>query len=294
MKRWRTTRASPGHLPPRAGCRARECLPIMRRSSPRSTRPWMATPSGSRMARYSGDGNLEIDFQGKAITVRSENGPAGCIIDCRGEGPCLLLRRRRDRRQRARRVHHHQRRLRLRRRHPLHGQQPDDSQLHLQKNAAEQYGGGLCNSNGSHPTVVDCTFRENSCSSFSLFGQGGGMANRYGSSPIVSNCTFVDNSAGYSAGAIGNFDASSPRVTRCVFRDNSTQILRRRGRQLAGLPAGVQRVHLLRQSGGIRRPGHREPGSGRRRSGGQRECRRARVRELHLQRQFSERAAAAR
>ena len=40
----------------------------------------------------------------------------------------------------------------------------------------------------------------------------------------MSNCTFLDNFAGYSAGAIGNFDASSPRVTRCVFRDNSTEI----------------------------------------------------------------------
>ena len=27
-----------------------------------------------------------IDFQGKAITVRSEHGPAGCIIDCQGNG----------------------------------------------------------------------------------------------------------------------------------------------------------------------------------------------------------------
>lgn len=31
---------------------------------------------------YSGDGNRDIDFKGKAITVRSENGPENCIIDC--------------------------------------------------------------------------------------------------------------------------------------------------------------------------------------------------------------------
>ncbi len=31
---------------------------------------------------YTGEGNRDIDFQGKAITVRSENGPANCIIDC--------------------------------------------------------------------------------------------------------------------------------------------------------------------------------------------------------------------
>ena len=31
---------------------------------------------------YMGDGNRDIDFKGKAITVRSENGPQICIIDC--------------------------------------------------------------------------------------------------------------------------------------------------------------------------------------------------------------------
>jgi hypothetical protein len=31
---------------------------------------------------YTGTGNRDIDFLGKALTVRSENGPANCIIDC--------------------------------------------------------------------------------------------------------------------------------------------------------------------------------------------------------------------
>ena len=33
---------------------------------------------------YTGDGNRDIDFHGKAITVKSENGPETCIIDCDG------------------------------------------------------------------------------------------------------------------------------------------------------------------------------------------------------------------
>lgn len=33
---------------------------------------------------YTGDGNRDISFNGKAITVRSENGPETCIIDCEG------------------------------------------------------------------------------------------------------------------------------------------------------------------------------------------------------------------
>ncbi|NQU88816.1 MAG: right-handed parallel beta-helix repeat-containing protein, partial [Mariniphaga sp.] len=31
---------------------------------------------------YTGEGNLYLDFYGKAITVKSENGPENCIIDC--------------------------------------------------------------------------------------------------------------------------------------------------------------------------------------------------------------------
>ncbi len=33
---------------------------------------------------YTGTGNRDIDFLGKAITVKSENGPQNCIIDCNG------------------------------------------------------------------------------------------------------------------------------------------------------------------------------------------------------------------
>ena len=33
---------------------------------------------------YTGDGNRDIDFHGKAIIVKSENGPQNCIIDCNG------------------------------------------------------------------------------------------------------------------------------------------------------------------------------------------------------------------
>ena len=35
---------------------------------------------------YTGDGNRDLDFHGKAITVRSANGPEDCIIDCQDDG----------------------------------------------------------------------------------------------------------------------------------------------------------------------------------------------------------------
>ena len=36
--------------------------------------------------RYTGDGNRDIDFGGRGITVRSENGLENCIIDCEKRG----------------------------------------------------------------------------------------------------------------------------------------------------------------------------------------------------------------
>ncbi|MBC8228366.1 hypothetical protein H8E77_02310, partial [bacterium] len=35
---------------------------------------------------YIGEGNKNLDFGGKAITVTSENGAENCIIDCEGDG----------------------------------------------------------------------------------------------------------------------------------------------------------------------------------------------------------------
>jgi len=35
---------------------------------------------------YTGMGNKDLDFWGKAITVKSENGPDNCVIDCENNG----------------------------------------------------------------------------------------------------------------------------------------------------------------------------------------------------------------
>jgi hypothetical protein len=39
---------------------------------------------------YTGDGNHDIDFRGKGITVRSEQGPESCIIHCGGRYPAYI------------------------------------------------------------------------------------------------------------------------------------------------------------------------------------------------------------
>ncbi len=173
---------------------------------------------------YSGEGNLEVDFFGKAITVRSENGPASCIIDCEGRG-------------RAFHFHSGETAASVLDGFTISnggnvdygggircvGSSPTIRNCIVIKNSASQYGGGLCNCYGSHPAITNCTFQENSCASFRSSGRGGGMANRHGSGPVVTDCTFISNSAWYSAGGLGNFDGSSPRVTGCTFTGNSSE-----------------------------------------------------------------------
>jgi len=162
-----------------------------------------------------------VDFRGKAVVVRSENGPTHCIVDCQGQGRAFYF----GSGETADSVldgltitdggnTDYGAGIRCM------GSSPTIRNCIFIGNVAGQYGGGLCNCYGSHPTVVDCVFRGNSCSASTLFGRGGAIANRHGSSPIISNCSFLDNTAKYTAGALGNFDASSPRVTHCIFSGN--------------------------------------------------------------------------
>ncbi len=171
---------------------------------------------------YWGEGNIEIDCGGKAISVRSENGPQSCIIDCRQEGRAFSF----------------------------CGGEGKDSVLEgftitnggnvdygggirctgssptirnciFRKNSADECGGGLCNTYGSHPIVIGCTFENNTCVVKRVAGSGGGMANLQESSPTVEDCTFAGNSASLTGGALANFTGGNARVTRCVFNGNS-------------------------------------------------------------------------
>jgi hypothetical protein len=40
---------------------------------------------------YTGDGNINVDFLGKEVVLRSENGPENCIIDCAGAGRAFYV-----------------------------------------------------------------------------------------------------------------------------------------------------------------------------------------------------------
>ncbi|MBN2592049.1 MAG: S8 family serine peptidase [Sedimentisphaerales bacterium] len=175
--------------------------------------------------QYSGEGNFDIDFKGKAITVKSENGPQNCIIDCQFKG----------------------------RGFDFHNGEDDSSVLDgvqiINGNAsrfgggikctasspmiinciitgctAGVYGGGMCNSYSSSPVLTNCIFSKNSAESkISPYGYGGGICNLVNSSPVLTDCTFNENFANHSGAGIYNEEDSNPVLIKCTFTANTAR-----------------------------------------------------------------------
>ncbi len=139
---------------------------------------------------YTGDGNRDLDFGGRAITVRSENGPDKTIIDCQGTA-------------------HEQHRGLV---------------FHSGETAAsvvdglticrgwESEGGAIGCWNASSPVIANCVLVLNRA-----WG-GGAVACTRGSSATIVGCTLVDNSATYGGGIY--CDASAPIIRDCAVKEN--------------------------------------------------------------------------
>jgi len=178
---------------------------------------------------YQGEGNRDLDFWGKAITVRSEFGPEHCVIDCQGsveeprygfyfhsgEGAGSIL----DGFTITGGYAEY--------REYIGGgiicvdSSPTIENCILSNNVGV-FGGGMTDTNSS-PTVTNCQFIGNAAHLF-----GGAMDNYNNSHPIVTNCTFINNmtdsyySDEWGGGAVGNDDGCNPRFSGCRFENNFT------------------------------------------------------------------------
>ncbi len=210
---------------------------------------------------YTGDGNRDIDFLGKAITLRSENGPENCIIDCNG----TLAEKHRG-------FHFHSQEdsnsvlagFTVTNGHGLlwypfpvpaggaifcknssprianciiknstggfgggilcHSSSPVISDCTVSSNSAVE-GGGMYNYENSCVELINCTFSDNFVSSD---GRGGGIVNMQ-SNPVIRRCVFVNNYGGAAGGGVCNLDCI-PTFTDCRFIGNSAPVLLLSGR----------------------------------------------------------------
>lgn len=136
----------------------------------------------------SNNGNRAIDLKGKAIALRSENGPAACTINGRGRNYGFVFKN-------------------------GEGAETILEGFTISNGGDVDFGGGIqCLS--SNPTIVNCILAGNQADRY-----GGGLY-CLASSPTVEDCTFVGNGAGERGGAVYCDIGSAPRLRRCLFYDN--------------------------------------------------------------------------
>ena len=163
---------------------------------------------------YSGNGNWDISFRGKAITLQSANGRASCSIDGQGSHRAFNFA----------------------------NNETNESRVHgftIKNGNAERGGGIYCV--GCAPAIVDCTIRQ--CSAARGGGiycehagpliegcdiyqnsspNGSGIRCEQNSSPLLTDCRIYDNGTvtGSSGGGISCYDNSNPTLTRCSITIN--------------------------------------------------------------------------
>ena len=137
---------------------------------------------------YTGAGNKNLWFNGKAITVRSENGPENCIIDCEGAGRGFLF----------------------------SGEPPasvvDGFTI---TNGMGSEGGGIYMYYNSNPTILNCIIPGNAA----FGGDGGGGIFCALANPTITNCTITGNTAGAGGGLF--LMMSSPTIRNSVIAGNT-------------------------------------------------------------------------
>jgi len=151
---------------------------------------------------YTGAGNRDIDFKGMSITVRSENGPENCIVDCNDTETDF------------------------RRGFYFHSGEDNNSVLagftitngYIPGRWNAGIGGGILCTNNSSPTITNCIITENSAG-----WEGGGILCTNNSSPTITNCIITGNSAGWDGGGILCANNSSPTITNCIITGNSAR-----------------------------------------------------------------------
>ncbi len=152
---------------------------------------------------FTGNGNRDIDYLGKAIAIRSQSAnPATCILDCAGtlDSP-------------HRGVYFHSGETAASLLEGVtvkNGFTPPDTPLPTGSGGA----GVLCTDN-SNPTLTNCVFLQNIAG-----GTGGGMF-CIGSSPTLERCTFSGNRSQSGGGALF-YASSNATLDRCIFAGNSS------------------------------------------------------------------------
>jgi len=149
---------------------------------------------------YTSPGNRDVDLAGKAITIRSENGPLATVLDMESQGRAFLVR-------------------------SAEGRDTVIEGLTIMGGYLEGTNdeGGAIVIQGASPTIRDCRFLANGVEGFNC---GGGAIGIVGGSPLIERCSFEDNRNLTQNGEGGALFARSGGVVEvldCEFVRNSSE-----------------------------------------------------------------------
>ncbi len=149
---------------------------------------------------YTGDGNRDIDFGGKGVVLKSENGPDFTIIDCQGDvydrhrGFCF---------------HSGEDSTAVVDGFTIQGGSPPDDGPD-----GSSVGGGIKCDSSSSPLLINNTISENFTG-----GYGAGIFCNNNSNPTINNNTISGNSAGYGGGIFCR-ENSNPTISNNAISGN--------------------------------------------------------------------------
>lgn len=170
---------------------------------------------------YAGEGNCDIDFDGRSIILRSVNGMDNCIIDCQQNGRGFIFHRYED----ANAVVNG---FTIKNGAPNSNPKIGDPWI-------SNYGAGFFCKNSS-PTITNCRIIDNYAPANGLqLGYGGGI---YGnnSDMQLDGCIISNNWSVYGGGGI-YLENSSPTIINCKIVDNITSYL---GGGVCGIDSGIE------------------------------------------------------
>jgi len=145
---------------------------------------------------FTGTGNRDVDFRGKAIRIRSQSGnPAACVIDCEGSEA------------------YEHRGFRF---SSGEGIGSVLEGLTIRSGHIRNGGGIYCYS--SSPTLLRCVLFDNEATNY-----GGGIYCENEASPTISSCTIAANGASEGGGGIECYDSSSPHIANTIIAFSDAQ-----------------------------------------------------------------------
>ncbi len=166
---------------------------------------------------YTGVGNRDITFAGKAVTVRSLDGPASTIIDCQSTGRGFIFENNETNASILQGLTIKNGVADFGGAVECFKASPTINHCVFTTNLAE-YGGAI-DCYQANPVIFNCVFRNNSAHNSNKSGQGGAVACD-GSSPTITNALFESNSADQYGTAVDCFNASAPIITNGTFVKN--------------------------------------------------------------------------